>query len=150
MPDLHIQLDFGSDVPIYNQIVAQVQELVLMGALHPGDQLPTVRQLAAELRVNFNTVARAYRILDESRLISTQQGRGTYILGTPDPHKSEAARRRTLEELARRYRDSALGLGFSTSEALAALQALLSTAAEEPSPAERPNTAAENGPQEKV
>ncbi len=150
MPDLHIQLDFGSDVPIYNQIVAQVQELVLMGALHPGDQLPTVRQLAAELRVNFNTVARAYRILDESRLISTQQGRGTYILGTPDPHSTEAARRRTLEELARRYRDSALGLGFSTSEALAALQALLSTAAEEPSPAERPNTAAENGPQEKV
>jgi len=150
LPDLHIQLDFGSDVPIYNQIVAQVQELVLMGALHPGDQLPTVRQLAAELRVNFNTVARAYRILDESRLISTQQGRGTYILGTPDPHSTEAARRRTLEELARRYRDSALGLGFSTSEALAALQALLSTAAEEPSPAERPNTAAENGPQEKV
>ena len=150
MPDLHIQLDFGSDVPIYNQIVAQVQELVLTGVLHPGDQLPTVRQLAAELRVNFNTVARAYRILDESRLISTQQGRGTYILGTPDPHSTEAARRRTLEELARRYRDSALGLGFSTSEALAALQALLSTAAEEPSPAERPNTAAENGPQEKV
>lgn len=150
MPDLHIQLDFGSDVPIYNQIVAQVQELVLTGALHPGDQLPTVRQLAAELRVNFNTVARAYRILDESRLISTQQGRGTYILGTPDPHSTEAARRRTLEEMARRYRDSALGLGFSASEALAALQAHLSTAAEGPSPAEGPNSAVEHGPQEKV
>lgn len=150
MPDLHIQLDFGSDVPIYNQIAAQVQELVLTGVLHPGDQLPTVRQLAAELRVNFNTVARAYRILDESRLISTQQGRGTYILGTPDPHSTEAARRRTLEELARRYRNSALGLGFSASEALAALQAHLSTAVEEASPAEGPNSAVEHGPQEKV
>ncbi len=150
MPDLHIQLDFGSDVPIYNQIVAQVQELVLTGALHPGDQLPTVRQLAAELRVNFNTVARAYRILDESRLISTQQGRGTYILDRPDPHKSEAARRRTLEELACRYRDSALGLGFSAGEVLAALKTLLSTKAEESSPAERPDPAVEHGPQEKV
>jgi len=77
---MHLQLDFRSGSPIYLQIVEQVRRLLISGELQPGDQLPTVRQLAAELRVNFNTVARAYRMLDEARLISTQQGRGTYIL----------------------------------------------------------------------
>ncbi|WP_322508231.1 GntR family transcriptional regulator, partial [Anaerolinea sp.] len=55
------QLDFRSGVPIYEQIVAHVRQQIESGALQPGDQLPTVRQLALELRVNFNTVARAYR-----------------------------------------------------------------------------------------
>jgi GntR family transcriptional regulator len=74
-----IRLDFRSQEPIYLQIVRQVEKLVHDGALKPGDQLPTVRQMAIDLRINFSTVARAYRILDEQRLISTQRGRGTYI-----------------------------------------------------------------------
>ena len=71
---MNIQLDFRSGQPIYLQIVEQVRKLVAGGELKQGDQLPTVRQLATELRVNFNTVARAYRLLDEAGLISTQQG----------------------------------------------------------------------------
>lgn len=66
-----IKLDFRSEVPIYSQIAEQIQQLVAKGELHLGDQLPTVRELATELRVNFNTVARAYRLLDDARLIST-------------------------------------------------------------------------------
>ena len=73
-----IQVDFRSDEPLFLQIARQVQGLVLSGGLKVGDQLPTVRELATELRVNFNTVARAYRMLDEARLISTQRGRGIY------------------------------------------------------------------------
>ena len=80
MNSLNISLDFGSSDPIYVQIVNQVREQLTTGELKPGDQLPTVRQLASELRVNFNTIARAYRLLDEAGLISTQRGRGTYLL----------------------------------------------------------------------
>ena len=77
---LNIHLDFGSNEPIYIQIVDQVRLQLTTGELNPGDQLPTVRQLASDLRVNFNTIARAYRLLDEAGLISTQRGRGTYLL----------------------------------------------------------------------
>lgn len=80
---MQLRLDFQDKVPIYTQIVDQVKSLVAGGALRPGDQLPTVRELAADLRINFNTVARAYRLLHEERVLSTQQGRGTYVLGPP-------------------------------------------------------------------
>ena len=80
MPDkpiLSLRLDFRSGLPIYIQIMNQIEQQVSGGRLKPDDQLPTVRALASELRINFNTVARAYRLLDEAGVISTQQGRGT-------------------------------------------------------------------------
>lgn len=113
---LTIQIDFRSDLPIYTQIVNQVQAQVVSGILEPGDQLPTVRALAEELRVNFNTVARAYRILDEARIISTQQGRGTYITEIPPPKVNEKLRRESLEALTQRYISEAIRLEFSKSE----------------------------------
>ena len=113
---LILQIDFRSGLPIYTQIVNQVQSQIASGILNPGDQLPTVRALAEELRVNFNTVARAYRILDEARIISTQQGRGTYITEKPPPNISEKLRRETLEALTQRYISEAMRLEFSKSE----------------------------------
>jgi GntR family transcriptional regulator len=113
---LALQIDFRSGLPIYTQIVNQVQAQVVSGILKHGDQLPTVRALAEELRVNFNTVARAYRILDEARIISTQQGRGTYITEIPPPHVSEKLRRETLEALTQKYIGEAMRLEFSKSE----------------------------------
>jgi GntR family transcriptional regulator len=113
---LILQIDFRSGLPIYTQIVNQVQSQIVSGILKPGDQLPTVRALAEELRVNFNTVARAYRILDEARIISTQQGRGTYITEIPPPNISEKLRRETLEALTQRYISEAARLDFSKSE----------------------------------
>jgi GntR family transcriptional regulator len=113
---LILQIDFRAGLPIYTQIVNQVQAQVVGGVLKPGDQLPTVRALAEELRVNFNTVARAYRILDEARIISTQQGRGTYITDVPPPKVTEELRRESLEVLTQRYISEATRLGFSKSE----------------------------------
>ncbi len=113
---LTLLLDFHSGLPIYTQIVNQVQSQLANGMLKPGDQLPTVRALAEELRINFNTVARAYRILDEARIISTQQGRGTYITEIPPPETTEKLRRESLAELAQRFINEALRLGCSERE----------------------------------
>ncbi|MBI3166320.1 MAG: GntR family transcriptional regulator [Anaerolineales bacterium] len=118
MPEkkLTLQLDFHSGLPIYTQIVNQVQSQLANEILKPGDQLPTVRALAEELRINFNTVARAYRILDEARIISTQQGRGTFITEIPPPEVSERLRNESLSELTLRFINEALRLGFSERE----------------------------------
>lgn len=113
---LTLLLDFHSGLPIYSQIVNQIQSQLVNGILKPGDQLPTVRALASELRVNFNTVARAYRILDEARIISTQQGRGTYITEIPPPEVTEKLRKESLTELTKRYISEAYRLGFSERE----------------------------------
>ena len=111
-----IHLDFRSGIPIYTQIVEQVKQRLVSGFLKPGDQLPTVRALALELRVNFNTVARAYRILDEAGIISTQQGRGTFILEVPPPERTDKLRQQALEALTRDYLTEALRLGSSPDE----------------------------------
>jgi len=113
---LSLLLDFHSGLPIYTQIVNQVQSQLANGMLKPGDQLPTVRALAQELRVNFNTVARAYRLLDEARIISTQQGRGTFIMEVMLPYVAEKLRNESLEALTRRYLEEAIRLGFSERE----------------------------------
>ena len=118
----NIQLDFRSGTPIYTQIVEQVKLQVLSGELKPEDQLPTVRALALELRVNFNTVARAYRLLDEAGIISTQQGRGTYILEVPPPERTDKLRRQALEALTRDYLNEAVRLGCETDEISKALK----------------------------
>ncbi len=109
-------IDFRSGQPIYLQIVEQIRQKVVKGELKPGDQLPTVRQLATDLRVNFNTVARAYRLLDEAGLISTQHGRGTYIWEPVSPDQMQAIRQQGLESLTRRYLSSAGQLGCAPQE----------------------------------
>lgn len=121
-----IRLDFRSQEPIYLQIVRQVEKLVQDGALKPGDQLPTVRQMAIDLRINFSTVARAYSILDERRLISTQRGRGTYIWQDSDRdgqaveknqvYAEEKDRERHARQLARNFIDEMVQQGFTLEE----------------------------------
>ena len=113
---LTLHLDFHSGLPIYTQIVNQIQSQLANGILKPGNQLPTVRALAQELRVNFNTIARAYRILDEARIISTQQGRGTYITEILPPEVSERLRIESLDALTQRFITEAFRLGFSERE----------------------------------
>src|SRR5512136_2368338 len=97
---LPLELDFRSGLPVYLHILRQVPRLLAGGRLRPGDQLPTVRELAVQLGVNFNTVARAYRLLDEAGVVSTQQGRGTYILEMPPPEVAERLRLESVTALA--------------------------------------------------
>jgi GntR family transcriptional regulator len=125
----HFELDFRSEAPIYIQIVEQLRGWIAGGLLKPGDQLPTVRQLALELRVNLNTVARAYRILDEAGIISTQRGRGTFIWEQPGVERLEQLKQTSLSELARGYMEEAARLGFSRADAIRALNAEQSPAA---------------------
>lgn len=115
---MNLELDFRSGIPIYVQIMDQIKNLIASGELQPDDQLPTVRQLASDLRVNFNTVARAYRLLDESGLISTQHGRGTYILSPPNEASTERIRRQALHGLTRNYLAHAHRLGFNQAEVM--------------------------------
>jgi GntR family transcriptional regulator len=122
---LNIQIDFRSDTPVTNQIVEQIQHLLAGGELKPGDQLPTVRSLATELRINFNTVARAYRILDETGVISTQQGRGTFIMEQPPPELSYQLKKNSLTIIARRYLDEAARLGFTPEEAVEQIKEII-------------------------
>ena len=113
---MNLEIDFRSGIPIYLQVVERIKERLAAGQLKPGDQLPTVRSLALDLRVNFNTIARAYRIMDESGIISTQQGRGTYILEVPSPEVSESIHLKALEDLTQRYLTDAERLGVSPEE----------------------------------
>lgn len=122
-----ITLDFRAEEPIYLQIARQIEQLVAKGALKQGDQLPTVRELATELRINFNTVSRAYRLLDETRLISTQRGRGTYIWEEPTEQSMNELRKKSLEALSLRYLAEAARLGYSGKEVVEMLQRLVSS-----------------------
>ena len=109
-------LDFRSGIPVYEQIVQQVRAFVASGRLKPGDQLPTVRQMASELRVNFNTIARAYRMLDEANLISTQRGRGTYILESSSAERIEGAKFEEVNEQVKRFLAEMDRLGYKRSD----------------------------------
>ena len=121
---MQIVIDHRSGTPIYIQIMDQIRHDIASGQLKTGDQLPTVRQMAADLRVNWNTVARAYRLLDDAGLISTQQGRGTFIWEMPSPEADAHLRRNALEALTRRYLAEAQSLGFTPSEVETALNEL--------------------------
>src|ERR1700689_5352044 len=74
-----LKLDLRSGVPVYRQIIDQVMGGIAAGTLRPGDQLPTVRQLAVDLAINPNTVVRAYRELEIREVLATQQGTGTFL-----------------------------------------------------------------------
>lgn len=118
MIKLNIAIDLRSDVPAYVQIIESIQRLAADGSLKQGDQLPTVRQLAADLRVNFNTVARAYRMLDDAGVISTQHGRGTYLVEKPSRESRGKLRTEILENLVHHFLNEMRRLEFHHSEVL--------------------------------
>jgi DNA-binding transcriptional regulator YhcF (GntR family) len=91
-------LDAHSGVPVYRQIVDQVRGGIASGALHAGDQLPTVRQLAVDLSINPNTVVRAYRELELGGLLESNQGTGTFIR-TQEIEGSKQERARQLTQI---------------------------------------------------
>ncbi len=86
-----LTVDPRSGVPIYLQIIEQIKRSVALGVLAPGEQLPTVKQLALDLTVNPNTVARAYRDLERDSVIETAPGRGSFVRANGSVERSRAA-----------------------------------------------------------
>lgn len=113
---MKFNINLTEHTPAYLQIMGEVKQAIATGELKPGDQLPTVRQLAADLRINFNTVARAYRLLDEEAIISTQHGRGTYILNSSSTRSTQRMRARQLALLTEHFVSEAEKLSFSPDE----------------------------------
>lgn len=109
-------IDTSSSVPIYIQIEESIHSLIAAGQLQPGEQLPTIRELAADIRVNLNTVARAYYELDREGVISTQRGRGTFVSGVPDQKQIEKKRQKLLHSIIESALEEANRLGYSVEE----------------------------------
>ena len=123
---MEIEVEFQSGIPLYEQIVYQLRILIAEGKVSPEDQLPTTRQLAVKLGINFNTVARAYRLLSQEGLISTQPGRGTYVLDTKKRNDKENSEISQVEKLTRFYIRKAAHLGFGREEIKDCFERLLS------------------------
>jgi GntR family transcriptional regulator len=118
---LLLQVDPGSPIPIYAQIVAQVRAGVAAAELHAGDPLPSVRQLAAELRINPNTVAQAYRELERDALVYVQRGQGTFVAEVGAERRSEE-RTEAGRALVETMLDEAYRLGLSAAEVRALVE----------------------------
>jgi GntR family transcriptional regulator len=112
---LFITIDPSNDVPIFRQIVQQIKTAVAMGRLQPEEPLPSVRQLAVELAVNPNTVARAYLDLEIEGVIYKRQGAGTFVSGQ-GVEMSKQERRRVLSELFERALVEGVNLGMDERE----------------------------------
>jgi GntR family transcriptional regulator len=117
------RLDAHSGVPVYRQLIDQVLGGMAANALAAGDQLPTVRQLAVDLSINPNTVARAYRELEIRGVLDTQQGMGTFI-GRQKVRRDEVERRRQLHQFVGECVARAGAAGFTVAELLEQLNDL--------------------------
>jgi GntR family transcriptional regulator len=120
-PGLLFSLDMASGVPVYRQIIDQVTAGIASGAVGPGYQLPTVRQLAVDLSVNPNTVVRAYRELEIRGILETQQGTGTFI-SKQKIKRDEAQRQKRLSQFTGEFVARAGREGFTVTELIAQLQ----------------------------
>jgi GntR family transcriptional regulator len=107
---IEFRLDARSGVPTYLQLVQQVRQAVRLGILHPGDQLPTVKEVVASLAINPNTVLTAYRELDLDGIVEGRRGQGTFVSSQPPPLQPD--RVDALRATLRNWVDSARAAGF--------------------------------------
>jgi GntR family transcriptional regulator len=110
-------------VPVYRQVIDQVRGAIAAGQLTPGNQLPTVRQLAVDLAINPNTVVRAYRELELGGLLETHQGTGTFI-SAQKIRRADAERGRQLAQIATDSVSRAGAAGFTVDELIEELRGL--------------------------
>ena len=96
---MRFQLNFKSGKPVYLQLVDQVRSAAASGAVQTGDPLPSVRALAEELRVNRNTVAKAYAELESQRVIETLAGKGCFVRATSSPFKKDVRLKLLAQEI---------------------------------------------------
>jgi|SRR5258706_354325 GntR family transcriptional regulator len=118
-----LSIDSNDPTPIYAQLERALRAGIATGRLQPGDQLPTVRQLAVDLRVNANTVARVYAELERAAVIETRRGVGSFISATPAQARPPREHERRLRAFATRVLADADTAGFALDEVIAALRA---------------------------
>jgi GntR family transcriptional regulator len=114
----------ANGVPIYVQLRDQVLRALAASVLAPGDQMPTMRQVAVALRIDLNTVRRAYDELERAGALTVQHGRGTFVARPPEAHDPEAEGRR-LDGLARQTLATAAALGIDPGALLQRLTELI-------------------------
>jgi GntR family transcriptional regulator len=118
------QIDAGHAMPIHAQLDRAIQFAILTGRLRVGEQLPTVRQMAVDLRINANTVAKVYGELERRGILETRRGVGTFVREQISGAEQIASRKRRLRELADQFLFEAAELGFSAQEAIDYLASL--------------------------
>lgn len=114
-------LDPKAGVPFYRQIIDQIKFGIASGALKAGEQLPTVRALAVDLKVNLNTVTKAYKELEIRNILETQQGTGTFIANS-QIRIPEKEKNKKLEDICNEFLTIAFSYGFSVTDIIKELQ----------------------------
>jgi len=122
-PEFVFRLDPHSGVPVYRQLIDQVQAAVATGALRTGDQLPTVRRVAVDLAINPNTVSRAYREMELRGILDTQQGTGTFVADN-QVKRAPLERQRQITQLVTEFVARAGSAGFTVNDLKQALHQL--------------------------
>ena len=117
-----LRIDPADSTPIWSQIEEGVRRLVSSGAWKPGSPVPSVRDLASDLRINPATVARGYQRLTEAGILAVRRGEGTYVAQHP-PVMGRAERAKALREAAVRFAGVAVALGATAEESAEALRA---------------------------
>ena len=117
-----VVIDPRDPTPIYAQLDRGFRAAIAAGRLSPGDQLPTVRELAVELKINANTVARVYAELERAGVLETRRGVGSFIKSTPLQARPPREHERRLRAFATRVLADADVAGFTIDEVLAALE----------------------------
>lgn len=117
---MFLHLNLHSGVPVYRQVIAQVRERIASGQLPPATQLPSVRELSAQLQVNPLTVSKAYQFLERDGLVEFRRGQGTFVAAQP-PRLSPEEQKRLIAPALEQAVSEAIHLGLTLSE----LQTLL-------------------------
>ena len=116
-----VSIDVKDRTPIYAQLDRGLRAAIVTGRLQPGDQLPTVRQLAVELQVNANTVARVYAELERDGVLETRRGVGSFVSATPDHARPPAEHQKRLRAFVTRLLADAAAAGLTLDEVVGEL-----------------------------
>lgn len=125
---MQVSINTTDPRPIYLQIMDEIRRALVLGTTKPGDPLPSIRQLASELRVNPNTVAQAYRELERDGTVYVQRGQGTFV--SPDVQHGREERRALARDVAQRALIDAHRNGLDVEELLAAIRDVADAQAE--------------------
>ena len=120
-----VSLDSADATPIYAQVERSLRAAIAAGRLKPGDQLPTVRELAVELKVNANTIARVYSELERNGVFETRRGVGTFVRASRAEARPASEHAKRLRAFATRVLSEGDVHGFSAEEVIAALKGRL-------------------------